>query len=358
MSFPISEKRASLWKELASQGFVSGDVPSHENLESPWYVRLLIGFSAWLAAAFMVGFVGAVFEIVYKNKTAGIIVGCIMIFLAYKMLNKKSDNDFFSQFSLAMSFAGQMLLVFSLDLFQWFSPSHAFNWLLLGVLQGVLAWFMPSSSHRVWSAFAAVIALNIALTIWTIYFIQTAFIMMAVAFVWLNEFKWIEYQQKLKPIGYGLTLAVLYQASTGIDYQMFWSAASRYTESLVQPWVGELLSGLVILYVVWQLLKRQGIKVPSRIANVALIGTVVLIIASLKVFGITVGVMIVLLGYANGNRILSGTGIFSLLYCVSVYYYTLQTTLLMKSQWLLFIGILFLLASWLIRHVSFTDKEG
>ena len=115
---------------------------------------------------------------------------------------------------------------------------------------------------------------------------------------------------------------------------------------------------MVILYVVWQLLIRQNIKIPGRIANAVLFGTLVLIFASLKVFGLTVGVMIILLGYANGNRILTGLGIASLLYYISAYYYTLQSTLLMKSQLLAVLGILLLIASWLIHRVLFVNKEG
>lgn len=356
MSLPISEKRATLWKELVSQDFVSGDVPSYDNLESPWYVRLLIGFSGWLAALFMLAFIGVIFEFAFKNNVAGLIIGCTMIFSAYLMLSKKSDSDFSSQFALAVSFAGQMLLVFSLDLFQWFSPRDAFNWILIGMLQAALAWFMPNSIHRVWSAFAAVIALSIALAVWHIYFIQTTFIMVMVAIIWINEFKWVEYQQKLKPIGYGLTLAALYQASTGIYYILFWNI-SRYKESLLQPWVGELLSGLVILYIVLQLLRRQNINIPSRTANMSFIGALILIVASFEMFGITVGIMIILLGYANGNRILTGLGIASLLSFISAYYYSLETTLLIKSQLLLTIGILLMLASWLMHRVLFTNKE-
>ena len=48
-------ERISLWNDLSSQGLVSGDVPSDENIESPWYVRLLIGLSGWIAALFMLG---------------------------------------------------------------------------------------------------------------------------------------------------------------------------------------------------------------------------------------------------------------------------------------------------------------
>lgn len=357
MSLSLREKRTLLWNELTSQGFVSGELPVHEDIESPWYVRVLIGISGWLAAAFMLGFIGAAFNFLFENKTAGMIVGVIMIFVAYKMLLKKSESDFVSQFALAVSFAGQALFVVSLDLFQWFTPSDALNWVVVGLLQAVLAWLMPNSIHRVWSTFAAVIAVNIALTIWHVYFVQTSFIMAAVALVWLNEFKWIEQQQKIKPIGYGLTLAVLYQANTGLSYELLWSAASKYKESLVQPWLGELLLGAVIVYVVLQLLKRQHLDIPGRTANVSLIGTVVLILASLQVYGLTVGVMIIFLGYANGNRILTGVGIASLLHNLSVYYYTLQATLLEKSLLLLILGVLLLIASGLMRYVLFADKE-
>ena len=174
MSIPISEKRVSLWQELTSQGFVTGDLPPVSDIESPWYVRLLIGLSGWLAALFMLGFIGTAFEFVFKNNIAGIFVGGAMIFVAYLLLLKKSNSDFSSQFALAVSFAGQVLVVFSLDLFQWFRAADSLNWIILGTLQVVLAWFMPSSIHRVWSAFAAVMSIIIVLTIWHFYFIQTA----------------------------------------------------------------------------------------------------------------------------------------------------------------------------------------
>lgn len=356
MSFPISEKRAALWKELTEQGFVTGDVPEVHDIESPWYVRLLIGFSGWLAALFFLGFLGAGFDFVYKNNVAGFIVGGIMVFAAYQMLHNKSDSDFFSQFALAISFAGQALLVFSLDLFKWFTVADSLNWIVLAVIQVALAWFMPNSIHRIWSAFAAIMAFTLALIVWHIYFIQTALIMTAVAVVWLNEFKWIEYQEKLKPIGYGITLALLYQSSSGIFQLMFWDTV-QHKESLMQPWVGELLSGFVVLYVVYELLNRQAIKIPGYIANVAFIGAVILILASLKMFGLTIGVMIILLGYANGNRILTGLGIASLLYYMSAYYYTLQTTLLVKSELLAVFGILLIVASVLMRRVLFANKK-
>ena len=118
------------------------------------------------------------------------------------------------------------------------------------------------------------------------------------------------------------------------------------------------MSGFVILYVVYALLKRLAIKIPGRTANIALIGAVILTFVSLKMFGLTIGVMIILLGYANGNRILTGLGISSLLYFMSAYYYTLHTTLLVKSEWLALLGVLLIIASVLMRRVLFANREG
>jgi len=356
MSFPVNKKRAELWNELLAKNVVTGGVPVYENIESPWYVRILIGFSGWISALFMLAFIGAAFEFVINNKSAAFIVGSLMIIAAYKLLTTKSESDFLSQFALAVSFAGQALLIYSLELIQFSSIRDGGNWLLLAAIQAALAWFMPNSTHRVWSAFITIIAINIAFTVWHIYFIQTAFIMAIVAVIWLNEFQWIEYHKKLKAIGYGVTLALLYQVGSGIYHLIFLSNA-RNPGSAMQPWVGDLLSGVVILFVVLELLRRHSIRIPGRLANMAFIGAVILIFISLKMFGITAGVMVILLGYANGNRILTGLGIASLIYHISAYYYSLDTTLLEKSQLLAIFGLILLLASGLMRRVLFKDQE-
>ncbi len=351
-------ERISLWNDLSSQGLVSGDVPSDENIESPWYVRLLIGLSGWIAALFMLGFLGAGFSFVYENNTAGMIVGCGMIFAAYLMLVNMSESDFVSQFALAISFAGQVLLVTSLDLFHWVTPrGDTVNWAVLGLIQVALAWFIPNSIHRIWSSFAAALCLSFMFPKSGYIFIQTTLIMFAVAYIWLNEFKWVKYQGKLNPIAYGLTLALLYQTSTSFYYTLVIKPLLRDKEFILQQsWLGDLLAGAIILYVVWQLLKRQNIKIPGRVANTIFIATLVIILASLEITGITIGLMIILLGYANGNRILTGLGIISLLYYTSVYYYLLHVTLLEKSQLLAGLGVVLLLASWLMHRVLVSNR--
>jgi uncharacterized membrane protein len=130
-----------------------------------------------------------------------------------------------------------------------------------------------------------------------------------------------------------------------------------YGKNVVPHWVGELLTGIVIVYVVYQLLARQNIRFPARAATVAYSAALILILTSLKMYGVSVGVMVILLGYANGNRILTGLGIASLLFYISAYYYFMHTTLLEKSQWLALLGIVLVIASGIMRSLLFNNKD-
>ncbi len=351
----MKNKRAKLWQALIENNYVEGDVPAYDDVESPWYVRILIGFSGWFAAVFMLAFIGTAFEFVINDKLAALVVAGGMILSAYKLLTAKSDSDFMTQFALAVSFAGQALLVYSIDLIHFLSSGNAGNWFLLAVIQSMLAWFMPNSTHRIWSSFAAVIAIIFAFTVWHINFIQAPLIMALVAMIWLHEFKWIQYHKKLKAIGYGITIALLYKGSFGV-YSLLLLDSTRYMDSSMQPWIGTLLSGAVLVFVVLEILRRYSIVISGRVSIIAFVSVIILTFLSLKISGITIGVMIILLGFANGNRILTGMGIASLIYFISVYYYSLHTTLLEKSQLLAVFGVVLLLASWFMRYILFKEQ--
>jgi uncharacterized membrane protein len=66
--------------------------------------------------------------------------------------------------------------------------------------------------------------------------------------------------------------------------------------------------------------------------------------------------MIVVLGYANGNRVLAGLGIAGLLLYVSAYYYLLELTLLHKSAVLAATGLVLLTARWVVLELVLNEK--
>jgi uncharacterized membrane protein len=121
--------------------------------------------------------------------------------------------------------------------------------------------------------------------------------------------------------------------------------------------MGELLIGVVALYVVRQLLRRYAQGVSTRTAVTALLATLLLCAVSMEVRGISVGMLIMLLGFAGSNRILLGLGIVSLLFYISSYYYLLEASLQAKSLSLLLIGLTLLVIRLLIPALLPAPRE-
>jgi uncharacterized membrane protein len=95
-------------------------------------------------------------------------------------------------------------------------------------------------------------------------------------------------------------------------------------------------------------LKQAGWTLRESRTVLALAASVAVGAASFKAPGIAGGLMIALLGFANGNRVLLGLGIAALLLYVSSYYYLLDATLLAKSGVLAATAAVLLVARWLV----------
>lgn len=178
-------------------------------------------------------------------------------------------------------------------------------------------------------------------------------VMLLAAWCWLNEFRFPQHMRKIRAIGYGLVLALIQLKGAALfGYRtMGWRYSQNQFELWDKPWIGEVLIGAVTLYVVWHLLQRYGRGFSERLSITALLGTLLLCAVSMKVQGITVGMVIMLLGFAGANRVLLGLGIVSLLFYIFSYYYLLDATLLAKSQNLLIVGLVLLIVRWLILRI-------
>jgi hypothetical protein len=181
-------------------------------------------------------------------------------------------------------------------------------------------------------------------------FVTTGMLAAGVAALWLKELDWARFGSVLRPIGYGLALALLQVAATSAfvaPWILGWHSEPR--AHFLAPWMGELTAAAVLIVVVWRLIEQQGIRFPQRaalagIAVAALVGAV-----SCKAPGIAAALTIVLLGYAGGNRVLCGLGFAALAGYLFAYYYNLNATLLLKSGLLAATGCM-LLASRAFLH--------
>ncbi|MGD9159275.1 MAG: DUF4401 domain-containing protein [Desulfobacteraceae bacterium] len=345
-----------VWKTLEKQGIVQGIRPENGSPDSPWYVKALLGFSGWLAAVFIIGFIGAGFQSIFKDRIALSVVGIIMIAVAYVLLHIPK-NEFMEHMALAASLAGQVLLVIAI--FKITKHNKPAAWMFLAFIQVALAVLMPNFVHRVFSSFIAALAFTMTFNEMDIPYVVSGIIMFITALCWLNEFKIPKHMKKIRAVGYGFTLAliVLKGASLfasrgiGLDFTekqgMLWG----------HPWMGEIITGLVMIYVVWILLQRYGLTFHDRTAIACLIAAILVCAVSMKVQGITVGIVILLLGFSGSNRVLMGLGIISLLFYISSYYYMLDTTLLKKSMILFIVGIVLLGVRWVMLRFVLLQKE-
>ena len=347
--------REQLWQILQNAGVTQGALPAATELESPWYVRTLLGFSGWLASLFLLGFIGGAFVFVIESNVASISLGGIMIAAAYSVL-RLPKNEFFQHLALAVSLAGQMLI--TKGIVDIVGGSEAGGYALVAVMQTALAIIMPNFVHRVFSSFIASFAFALTLYELKLPFLFSGVVMLLAAWLWLNEFKFPQHLKKVHAIAYGLTLGLISLKGTALYGWWLMHSRANFDQKLwIQPWMGELLATVVLLYVVYALMVRRGFNISHGLTIVTLTCTAVVGVASIKATGISTGIMLMVLGFAASNRVLLGLGITSLLFFISSYYYLQDATLLVKSIRLFSIGVILLVARWVMLRLMPATAE-
>lgn len=317
----------------------------------------MLGIAGWLAAGFLLGFVGVGFSFVMQSKSASLAVGFMVITAAYAVFRVAPRNDFSSMFGLSVSFAGQALVMFGvLGLFER-HLTGATPWLIVAAIEAALAFMMPNFIHRVVSAYAAGAALAYACEVSGAQAAAAGILAATVAFVWLREAQFGTLGTVVTPIAYGLTLALMQvEGLSSFRHSVAMLLRERQFPT-AWPWIGEALVACALLASVWVLLRRAGWEPQQPRTLLGLVVAIAIGAASFRAPGIAGGLMIVLLGFANGNRVLAGLGIASLLVYVSSYYYLLDATLLVKSEVLAATGVALLVARWIVLNVIM-PKEG
>lgn len=337
-----------LWSRLAAAGFASGDMPAQAS-QGPWYVRLMLGIAGCIAAGFLIAFVAVGLAFIVESKTASIAAGLLMIAAAF-MLFLAARSDFSSMFGFAVSLAGQAL--FAYGLFRLLdAPDRATPWAAMAAAEAILALAMPNYIHRLVSAYLAAFCMAMGLALSGGGGLAVGLIAVAVAYAWLNELRLAKLHTAATAIGYGLSLAFIHVESWSFSKDSMIRSLGADPSPWAQAWMGQALVLAALLVVIGMLIRRAGWSLREAKAVLALAAAAAVGAASFKAPGLAGGLMIVVLGFSNGNRVLTGLGIAALLYCVSSYYYLLDVTLLAKAGVLAASGVVLLAARWLLLNV-------
>lgn len=348
--------RDDLWRRLSAAGIAYGDAPVASVAPTPWYVRAMLGIAGWFGACFLVAFVGAGFVALFSNGPGMILAGAIFCGGAFAVFRLARDNDFVSQFGLAVSLAGQIMVAIGLFNLLGDDFSVAF-FLAVAVFEAVLAALFANFVHRVWSTAAAAAALGLALDRLGAESLASGAAAVAFTAIWLNESAWVRRGAMWRPVGYGITLALLWFDAMLLAGQAISSiGADAPVVSTVLPWIGPALVGLVLVYTVMRLLINGGIAPSSRIGAAALGASIAVAFVTIGAPGVATSVLILIVGFAIGNRTLFGIGVMALLGYLAHFYYALHMTLLAKSAVLVATGAILLLAwagmRWLLGDVA------
>ena len=347
--------RESLWRRLSEAGLVTGDLPPTSAPTAPWYVRTMLGIAGWIGAMFLLGFVGAGLAFVFRTGAASLGVGALCCGLAFVIFRGASRNDLATQFALAVSIAGQSMFIYGLHEFVGFDSDSAAFFINVALFEAALTVLIPNFVHRVLTATAAAVTLWIFMYKLGLYGVPSGVMSAALAVLWLNEAKWAPRGALWRPIGYGLTFALLLVPNiTGV----LASTQPPLFPLMLIPWIHAILAGSVLVYVAHQLLTRYGTELSSTSGIATFVAAVAVSAASFRAGGVATALTILLLGFARGNRPLTGLGIVSMLGYLSYFYYSLQATLLTKSFVLIGTGVT-LVIMWAMMRALFgtTEKE-
>ncbi len=346
------------WQRLRQQAVVDGDMPSPRT-SSPWYVRIMLGFAGWIGALFLLAFVGVGFVFVMENAAAAVLVSLLCCGAAWVAFRFAPDNDLVTQFALAMSMAGQGM--FLIGMFEAFDSERAASvFFAAATYELALALLLPNFLHRVISSSAAGVALAYAVSGAAMDTLVPVVLAGMVAVVFLNWRRWAARATFWAPLAYGSVLALLLIElmqrvvprwlfnGNGMTMPDWWFAYAYLIDTV--------LMAVVLLVTVSCLLRDQHIALASR-AGLAVIGAALLVaVASLWAPGLTTALLILLLGFGCGNRVLQGVGALALLAFLSDFYYSLHATLLFKSGLLAASGLL-LLGGRLAMHRFIPQQE-
>jgi hypothetical protein len=345
------QERAALWEKLGAAGFVAGELPAADAQRTPWYVRLMLGIAGWIGALFLFGFVGVGFALVMKSGAVALLVGAAVCGGAAVLLRAGPANDFVSQLGLAVSLAGQVLMAYGFgDLLGFTRVTLP---LVLAVQQAVLFWLVPNFIHRVWAAWTGAFAITFAMAQLGYAALAPAAVSAAFVVVWLREFDLDRRGALLRAGGYGLALATLQTCILFGPLWVLWLDGSKAATTQgegIRGWIGAIAAGAVLVAAALMLLRREGLALTSPQGRVALIGAVMLALVSLKASALGPAVAVLVVGYANGNRVLAGLGLLSLIGYLSHYYYAMQVTLLEKSALLAAAGVALVVLRFALRH--------
>lgn len=348
--------RSALWDRLDAAGLVEGVAPAAAADAAPWYVRAMVGIAGWIAACFLLAFIGGAVAFAFRTGGAAVMVGLVLCAVAIALLWSFAVREFVAQFALALSLAGQAMVV--VGLFALFPRQDRVVYAIITVFELTLALVAPYSIHRTWSALVAATALLFVLITLRVSFLFPALVAAGFVAVELNDVKLARRADILQPVSAGLALSLLLLVPATLAFSLVGElVGTRGLHDTSSAWRGSALVTLVLIVTVAVLLARNGVSLGGRV-GAATLAACVSLAAAWQVPALIAAVVVVIVSFASGRRALMGLGLVALAATLGHHYFSLDATLLAKSASLITAGVVLLAARFAARHwVATAESE-
>jgi len=304
----------------------------------PVYIRLLSGFGAWVAAPFLFGFL-ILIDLIGKNPQSMLAAGVISLASAV-ILAKIRRSAFLVQFALALSFAGHLLILYSLD--------TSLNYKIVGTLaiaQILLCLLVYPFFKNAVYRFAMPLLAVALVAAWIFISKHYHALHILVAFQTLScggLFLWKKEINALKPLNYVFAVGLPATVALVVLLNIF---EPGHILTPYWPSTAILASGMVCLLV----LLAGGLDSLKKEWMVLAIA-VSCLLGAFTTPGVLVAIGLLVLGYGKGDKILTAVAFIFLPVFLVLFYYALDVSLLNKSYILAGSGMALLLVRWALKQ--------
>lgn len=326
-----------LLTRLAAERSLPADLPARAAAvlatprrdQTPWYLHLLVATGSWIAALLLLVFTAMLGVI--SSSASAILIGAIVVGAAIGLRYLVDRVTWLAQVPLALSTVGALLIFGGVFALGNFADNTSLNRAIgaLCVVELLLIAVYPDPLRRLLSALVLAVALCWLPLLNGLPLIAQFVVVTlgwAVALLWRGESWMARHEALLRPVAYGLV------------FGLFGGLLLLLTEPAPPRMVTSLGLAAALAVVVWSLTLAAG--PPTRLATMA--GALLLLIPAWQTPGILAAALVLVLGFSRGNRLLLGLGALFLAGFIAFFYYSLATTLLVKSYALIGAGLLLL----------------
>ncbi|MCT8870526.1 DUF4401 domain-containing protein [Shewanella xiamenensis] len=356
---PSASAAQTLWNSLYAKGVVNApELP--QSHETPRYIALMQAFAAWIAAWFLLGFMASLFDSVWGRFEGGaaLFIGCIYLGLGLALYWGGRQQHFLQQFAFASCLSGTLALAWGL--FDLLGDTFNLVWYLSMAALFLLLWGMIKHKVAQWVfAFCLLACLTGLLAEWHLLNLTPTLLVSLLSVVLLNIHRTGYHYQRARMLVYGaasllLSIQLIHVFSMDRIFKALfisgWQSGMAVSHLLVVFTLCGFL--LVSLFNQWQI----SLTAPSGLF--AFLGLVLITALSLPMQGLSTAVWFILLGHYANESWLRGMGIASGLVFAGGYYYSLETTLMLKSLYLMGLGLLLLAARLVMwRYFPISDAQ-